>query len=326
MAKIIVEQSVLVDRRYQHLGTMYHRDRLWAIGCMIFIWQECQEVGNCRLTRAQIEDTHPRLRGLPEALIESGLASLEEDGSLCISGVKARVERLGQLQSNAEYGALGASSGGKGGRPRKTPIRGLSETPIRGLSKTPIRGLSETPSLASASAQQKPVAYTPDFLRFWEAYPRKRSKNNAYREWRKLSPPPDIKTILAAIERQKANSREWQRGYIKDPERWLKAGGWEDECPGGALPLEKSETVLTPAPAPAPAPDPKRQKAEAVWHAKLKTLRTMLSAREIMLWFAPLRALNADGPLTLQAPNPQAKAFITANYGPLLAELGMALC
>ena len=92
------------------------------------------------------------------------------------------------------------------------------------------------------------------------------------------------------------------------------------------MPLEKSETVLTPAPAPAPAPDPKRQKAEAVWHAKLKTLRTMLSAREIMLWFAPLRALNADGPLALQAPNPQAKAFITANYGPLLAELGIALC
>ena len=126
-----------------------------------FYLQECQEVGNCRLTRAQIEDTHPRLRGLPEALIESGLASLEEDGSLYISGVKARVERLGQLQSNAEYGALGASSGGKGGRPRKTPIRGLSETPIRGLSETPIRGLSKTPIRGLSKTPIRGLSETP---------------------------------------------------------------------------------------------------------------------------------------------------------------------
>jgi hypothetical protein len=77
-------------------------------------------------------------------------------------------------------------------------------------------------------SEPKPFVYPPDFERFWKAYPKKRAKRNAYREWVKLRPRPDLEVILAAIERLKKSGRELQ--FYKDPERWLKGACWEDEA------------------------------------------------------------------------------------------------
>jgi uncharacterized protein YdaU (DUF1376 family) len=78
-----------------------------------------------------------------------------------------------------------------------------------------------------ARSESKVFTYPEDFERFWKAYPKKRAKRNAYREWVKLRPRPDLEVILAAIERLKKSGRELQ--FYKDPERWLKGACWEDE-------------------------------------------------------------------------------------------------
>jgi uncharacterized protein YdaU (DUF1376 family) len=73
--------------------------------------------------------------------------------------------------------------------------------------------------------------YEPDFLVFWNAYPKKAKKPNAYREWKKLgSKRPDIAILTACVEKQRT-WRTWIEGYIPDPERWLKNERWLDEPP-----------------------------------------------------------------------------------------------
>jgi hypothetical protein len=70
------------------------------------------------------------------------------------------------------------------------------------------------------------------FDAFWKSYPRKVSKGDARKAWRKLKPDLALQeTILGAIETQK-ESREWakERGrYIPYPASWLNAEGWTNE-------------------------------------------------------------------------------------------------
>ena len=66
------------------------------------------------------------------------------------------------------------------------------------------------------------------FVEFWNAYGKKVGKPNALKEWKKISPSDDeANEIISA-----ANTIRLSRPdptYRKDPERWLKARGWEDE-------------------------------------------------------------------------------------------------
>ena len=73
--------------------------------------------------------------------------------------------------------------------------------------------------------------YESDFLTFWNAYPKKAKKPNAYREWKKLKGRrPGIEQLVGCIEKQR-KWQQWREGYIPDPERWLKNERWNDEEP-----------------------------------------------------------------------------------------------
>lgn len=69
------------------------------------------------------------------------------------------------------------------------------------------------------------------FDRFWQAYPKKKSKGQAERTWIKLNPDEQlVASMIATIERAK-KSREWLKDggqYIPYPATWLNAKGWED--------------------------------------------------------------------------------------------------
>lgn len=70
------------------------------------------------------------------------------------------------------------------------------------------------------------------FDRFWELYPRKKSKGQAEKVWARLRPNDELfASILTGLERAKA-SYDWQKEggkYIPYPATWLNAKGWEDE-------------------------------------------------------------------------------------------------
>lgn len=71
-----------------------------------------------------------------------------------------------------------------------------------------------------------------EFDNFWEAYPKKVSKGQAKRTWKKLNPTEQLLgKILTALERAKT-SDQWVRDdgrFIPNPATWLNAEGWEDQ-------------------------------------------------------------------------------------------------
>ncbi|EHQ92166.1 DUF4373 domain-containing protein [Desulfosporosinus youngiae] len=72
------------------------------------------------------------------------------------------------------------------------------------------------------------------FARFWDAYPKKKSKGQAEKAFTKLKVDEQFMgVILAAIKRAK-KSADWQKEngrFIPYPSTWLNAKGWEDEQP-----------------------------------------------------------------------------------------------
>lgn len=69
------------------------------------------------------------------------------------------------------------------------------------------------------------------FERFWAAYPKKKSKDDAKRAWDKRRPTDELLTVmLRAIERQK-HTHDWTREdgrYVPYPATWLNGGRWTD--------------------------------------------------------------------------------------------------
>ena len=99
------------------------------------------------------------------------------------------------------------------------------------------------PSFAKANAKAKAIAnseseyenesiYNDAFNKFWEAYPKKRSKGQAEKAFKKLKPDDLLlKTILEKIELLKLTD-DWKKDkgqFIPYPATWLNAKGWEDE-------------------------------------------------------------------------------------------------
>jgi len=96
--------------------------------------------------------------------------------------------------------------------------------------ETPRRDRGETEKETEVEKEHtSPVGA--DFDRFWSAYPKKVGKANALKEWKKAS--PNIESVLEALANQKAWRANPPEGEFvpawKDPERWIKAGCWNDE-------------------------------------------------------------------------------------------------
>jgi hypothetical protein len=83
-------------------------------------------------------------------------------------------------------------------------------------------------SLGVDPARAKPKAYSADFLRFWESYPRKEAKGAAWKAWQRLRPPIDA--IVSTLSWQR-NSQGWTKeggAFVPLPASYLNATRWED--------------------------------------------------------------------------------------------------
>jgi len=86
----------------------------------------------------------------------------------------------------------------------------------------------ETPPAPQSVARAAPGG----FEKFWAAYPRKVSKGDAERAFKKLKPDADLlETILKAVEAQKGGEAWCKDGgqYIPHPATWLNGKRWDDE-------------------------------------------------------------------------------------------------
>ena len=69
----------------------------------------------------------------------------------------------------------------------------------------------------------------PEFLSFWEAYPRKESKPQAERAFRKAMKLTTLSEILKAIERFREVWKQSDPRYTPLPASWLNGHRWNDE-------------------------------------------------------------------------------------------------
>lgn len=143
MARISVEQKALIDPRYKTLGRLLGESKYSALGRMIYVWNECQEVGSYTLEKSTIDDIFPEIPGFTNAVISSKLASKVRSGKIRIKGTKGRIEWLNKARANGRFGRLGKDFGKLGGAPPERP-------PQSGGRRTPVRGLVPNPPTAPA--------------------------------------------------------------------------------------------------------------------------------------------------------------------------------
>lgn len=121
---------------------------------------------------------------------------------------------------------LQASQAGKVSAERRLNGRSTGVQPTNPNNQEPNKTKNLTPSRASRSGLNGA------FQKFWDSYPRKKSKGDAEKAWIKIKPDEQLHDrILDALERAKT-SADWQKDggqFIPYPASWLNAKGWEDE-------------------------------------------------------------------------------------------------
>jgi hypothetical protein len=74
--------------------------------------------------------------------------------------------------------------------------------------------------------------YSPGFIRFWAEYPKKESKDSAWRAWQAIDPSDQtVDAMLNTIAWQRGTSQWSKEGgqFIPLPATWLNSGKWKDE-------------------------------------------------------------------------------------------------
>lgn len=70
------------------------------------------------------------------------------------------------------------------------------------------------------------------FAEFWNRYPRKQHKQEAWREWCRLAPDAETTDLIARAVETRKQSRLWQEDggrYVPKPDKFLRGRQWEDE-------------------------------------------------------------------------------------------------
>lgn len=128
-------------------------------------------------------------------------------------------------------------SGRFGGNAEVTPLQNGYERSSNGVTNGVSNGNVTTAPIKnpikkhSSSVYASADSYPDDFEAFWSAYPRKRSKGDAFEAWQTLRPSVELQArMLAAIEvsRRSDDWREERGKYVPYPASWLRAAGWLD--------------------------------------------------------------------------------------------------
>lgn len=83
-----------------------------------------------------------------------------------------------------------------------------------------------------ANAVKKQDKELPSFLKFWELYPKKKSKQEATRAWSKLNPDDELQELIAQAIAIAKKDPQWTKNngdYIPLPASWINGKRWEDE-------------------------------------------------------------------------------------------------
>lgn len=106
-------------------------------------------------------------------------------------------------------------------------IIGVIEKDNASLSK------KSTTKATTTKATITKAIYSDEFLKFYDAYPNRKDKTEAWKRWKNLNGTrPSIEILLEAIRKQiewRENANGEFRPPWKHPATWLSKGSWDDE-------------------------------------------------------------------------------------------------
>jgi len=97
--------------------------------------------------------------------------------------------------------------------------------------------LQEPSASASAAGAQK-VDPMEGFAEFWLRYPKKKSKQDAEKAWKKLRPNAELRGVMLTALGKQARTEDWTKSagqFVPLAATWLNGRRWEDELPGALL-------------------------------------------------------------------------------------------
>jgi len=74
--------------------------------------------------------------------------------------------------------------------------------------------------------------YTEDFEKFWEVYPKKIGKGEAFKAWKKIKPSQVLQQKIIESINNQSKSEQWIKDggqYIPNAQKWLNGSRWDDE-------------------------------------------------------------------------------------------------
>lgn len=147
--------------------------------------------------------------------------------------VARREPKAGQRETNGRpMGDQGADSG-------RVEGKGMELNGKEGNGKYPKK-----------STKRKILAnpeYSEQFIKFWELYPRKDDKKNAYEVWCAGDLDSKIGLAISKIKVYANDVKDSEKKWIKLPSSWLNAQDWNDIEPEQSSPPPRERKKETPA-------------------------------------------------------------------------------
>lgn len=89
------------------------------------------------------------------------------------------------------------------------------------------------PKSPQGDGEKEPSLQERRFEEFWSVYPKKRSRDSAWRAWKKISPNEELcAMIVESVSDHIARDPDWKKDngqFIPYPATYLNGGGWQDE-------------------------------------------------------------------------------------------------
>jgi len=170
-----------------------------------------------------------------QKLVLMAIADHANDKGLCWPGQDGLAEKTNMSVRAVQYAIKELTKAGF-----IISERIIDEHGLRRGNRYFLQGLRDDPQMvrvgpASGAGHSTRTVNEPPLMgfdKFWEAYPKKKSKGQAEKAWRKINPDEQLcQSIMEGLDRA-TRSDQWTKDggrYIPHPATWLNAKGWEDE-------------------------------------------------------------------------------------------------
>jgi hypothetical protein len=179
--------------------------------CRVWAWFDANTTdGVTKSVTTALLDRYCGVTGFSKAMVNVGWMVLEDE-NLYLPNYDRHNSQT------AKDRALGAKRAAKH---KKNKDLGISKsnatTNDEPLAKSKIEKIREDKNI-----------YTIEFESFWKSYDKPAGKANAFKVWKSIKPDSELQALI--LQKATLQTKNVERKFRKDAERWLRDKRWEDE-------------------------------------------------------------------------------------------------